>query len=187
MSGEELIFFSGPLQGPVHVVQLNLAELHILAAVVQEFFQSLHLRMAGKTQVLNSAQALLLLEIVQNVPFGVHVDLHGFFVDVVQQVEVEVVHAAFFQLFLKDFGGVIAIAENLVTGVLGGEVIAVPGVFAQHPAHHPLGLAAMVGIGGVEVIHPGLHGHLRHAGDLRLVDGAVRKTGQPHGPKAQQR
>ena len=69
--GQQLILFLCLLEGPVQIVQLNLAELHVVAADIQTTVQQLHPPVAGKAQMADAALLFLLPEIVQNVPAGV--------------------------------------------------------------------------------------------------------------------
>ena len=132
----------------------------------------------------DAAQTLLLHKVVHDAPSRVRVGPDGVLIHVVHEVEVKVLHATLFQLFLKNGGGVVGIAE-LVAGVLGGEVIAFPGIGRQGPAQHHLGHAAVVGVGGVEVVDAVLHGIAHHLRCQVLVDGAVRQHRQAHGAEAQ--
>ena len=142
--------------------------------------------MAGKAQMANAAQSLLLLEVVHDAPPGVQVGFHGLFIDIVEQIEVKILHPALFQLFLEDFCGVVAVAQDLVAGILGGEIVAASGVVAEDSADDPLGLAVVIGIGRVEIVYTMPHGIGHHFFDLGFVNGSVGVCGQAHGAKAQQ-
>ena len=104
-----------------------------------------------------------------------------------QQVEVEIFHAALFQLIFKDGGGIVG-SGNLVAGIFIGQIEALPGIVFKDLTDDPLGVSLMIGVGGVEVVDAvgnGVGGHLRH---LLLIDGdAVTQQGQTHGAKAQHR
>jgi hypothetical protein len=44
---------------------------------------------AGKAQVTDPPRALLLFEVIQNIPFGIGIDAEGILADVVKQVEIK--------------------------------------------------------------------------------------------------
>ena len=102
-----------------------------------------------------------------------------------QKIEVKILNTAFFQLLLEDFRRVIAAVDDLMAGVLGGKVVAVPGVFLEDTANDPLGLAAVVGIGRVKIVDTVADSIAGHFPDLFFVDAAVGSCGQTHGAEAQ--
>ena len=130
------------------------------------------------------SEALLLLEIVEDAPFGVLINADGVLIDVMQQIKIEICNAAFLQLLLKDGGGVIA-GRDLVSGVFAGQAPALPGILRQSLAENDLAEAAVVGIGGVEVVDAVGHGIVDHVLHLRLVDALVRTQGQAHRAEAE--
>ena len=138
--------------------------------------------------MLDAAQPLLLHEVIQDAPLGVHVHLDRVFIDIVEEIEVEIVHAAPFQLLLEDGGGVVALGD-LMAGVFVRKIPAPPGVAGQGAAQHPLRQSAVIGVGGVEVVDAVGHGVVHHGVHLRLIDGggllAPGEQGQAHGAKAQ--
>ena len=111
----------------------------------------------------------------------------GVLVHVVQQIEIEVVHAAAAQLLLKDPLGRHGphALDVLVAGELVGQVPALPRIPGQGFAETDLGFAAVVGMGGVEVIDAGGHRRVHHPVQMGLVDAAVVQYRQAHGPKAE--
>ena len=136
--------------------------------------------------MLDAAQSFLLLEVIQDAPPGVKVNLHGLLIHIVQQVEVKIIHAALAKLLLKDLSRMVAVAGDLMTGILGGEIVAVAGICFQHSANDPLGRSAVIGIGGIEIVHAVLYGIVHHFADLCLIDTAVSLRWQAHGAKTQQ-
>ena len=183
--GEQLVARLRVLKRPVQVVELNLAELHLIAVAVQEVLQAVVARVAGEAQVADAAKLFLLQEVVHDAPAGVGIGLDGLLVHVVQQVEVEVIHLALAQLLLEDGGGIVALAD-LMARELRGQVVAVPGIGREHAAQHGFGLSAVVGPGGVDVVHTALEGQAHHLGHLHLVHLALRVAGQAHRTEAQQ-
>ena len=117
----------------------------------------------------DAAVLLLLQKIVDDSPAGIGIRLDGLLVHIVQQVEVEILHAALLELLLKDGSGVVAVAD-LVAGVFGGQIEALAVKVLQHPADDPLGHAAVVGIGGVEIVDAVVHGIADHVRRGFLVD-----------------
>ena len=87
--------------------------------------------------MLNASLPFLFPEVVQDAPLGVFIYIDAVFVHIVQQVEVEVFHTAFFQLRLENRCRIINLSI-LVTRVFIGQKKAFPRVFRQHTAHNPL-------------------------------------------------
>ena len=182
---QQLVFLPGPLDGPVQIVQLDLTELHLLAIALQKSGEAGKVRVGGKAQVLDAAQTLLLHKVVDDAPLGVGVDIHIVFIDVVQQVEIEVVHLTLLQLLGKGVRRV-RVAGERMAGVFGGQVKAVPGMLFQAAAYHRLGQILHIGPGGVEIIDAVGQRIVHHRLGGVLVDGAVHRGGQAHGAEAQQ-
>ena len=135
----------------------------------------------------DAAVLLLLQKIVDDAPAGIGIRLDGLLVHIVQQVEVEILHAALLELLLKNGGGIVAVAD-LVAGVFGGQIEALAVIVLQHPADDPLGHAAVVGIGGVEIVDAVVHGIADHVRRGLFVDVRRAAAGnqQTHGAEAQQ-
>ena len=181
---QQLVLLFAVLHGPVQEVELQLAELHLIAVAVQEVRQAGKIGMTGKAQVPDAALLLLLDEIVHDAPTRIVVYMYRVFIHVVQQIEVEVLHLALLQLLLKDVGGIIGLRHH-VAGELGGQIEAVPGILFQAFAHHDLRPVLHIGPRGVVIIHPVFHGVVHHLLGLRRVDLAVFQYRQAHGAKAQ--
>ena len=173
------------LEGPVHVVQLQLAELHILSVGGQEALQYRKLPVAGEAQVPDAAVSLLLHEIVIDAVPGVQIGVDVHLAHVVEEIEVEVVHPALLQLLLEDLPHPGHVGQ-VVAGELVRQIEAVPGVFGQRPAHHQLGVAVVIAIGGVVVVDPVGHGVVHHGLGGGLVDAGVVpvQDGQAHAAHA---
>ena len=103
-----------------------------------------------------------------------------------EEIEVKILHAALFKLLFKNLRRVIACADDLMAWILGSEIIALAGILAQDSTHDTLRFAAVVGVGGIKIVHAMFHGIGRHLRHLRLVNGAVRVGRQAHSAKAQQ-
>ena len=119
--------------------------------------------------MLDTAFPLLLYEIIDNSPAFIRVDLDGVFVDIVQQIKVKVVHAAFFELFFKDRGGIVAAAE-LMPRILGGKVITLSGIAGQRSPNHLFRHPAVIGVCGVKVIDAVGNGVVHHFIHLFFVN-----------------
>lgn len=110
--------------------------------------------MAGQAQVANAPGLLLFQQIGDDTQrfIGEHRD--GVLTDIVEEIEVKVVRAAFGQLALED------LRRGLAFGFQGGgghfvrQKIAVPGVSAQSMAQEGLRLPLVVEIGGVKIVNP---------------------------------
>ena len=87
--------------------------------------------------MLDPPQPLLLFEVVDNAPLGIQIDLHGLLVNIMQQIEIKITHTALTQLVFENLCRIIALAADLVTGIFGGKIVAVPGIFGQRPANDP--------------------------------------------------
>ena len=93
---QKLVLALGVLQRPVEVVELYLAEFHMLAAGVEKLLCVFNAAVAGKAEVAYLAQFLLPNEEINNAELPVEIVFDGGFVNVVHKVEVEVLNAAFF-------------------------------------------------------------------------------------------
>ena len=135
--------------------------------------------MAGKAEVLYAAVRLLLKEVIKVFVLGVAVIAHGVLVDVVQQVEVEVLYAALFELLLKDRFGVelLHTLDYLVARKLIGKIETLPRVAREGLAYGKLGAAAVIGIGRVKVIDPARNSTVDHAVERLLVDVLLSSAG----------
>ena len=132
----------------------------------------------------DAPQTLLFQKVIHDAPPRVEVGVDGHLAHIVQQVEVEIFHAAFLQLLLKDRRRVIALAQ-LMPRVFRREQEALSRVFFEHAPHHPFGFAAVVGVCRVKVIHAMRQGVFRHLRHLRLDDFARLVHRQAHRAKAQ--
>ena len=99
---QQLHLFAAVLEGPVDVVQLQLTELHILAVGVQKPLQHRQVPVAGEAQVADTAAPLLLHQIVVDAVLRVQVGVDVHLTDVVEEIEIKIVHPALFQLLLKN-------------------------------------------------------------------------------------
>ncbi len=166
----------------VEVVVLQLAEVPRLVA--QDMLEARRVVVAGEAKIPDAPGGLLLPEPVY--------DAHLFgrivagFVQGMQQIEVDVVHAQPLELLLEDVFGLV---EGLAAPQrqLGGEVEALPRPLGNDPAHERFALTAVVGESGVKVVDARLPGSVQQLFGPHFVDAAIRQGGEAHTPVAQQR
>lgn len=127
---QQLHLFAAVLEGPVDVVQLQLTELHILAVGVQKPLQHRQVPVAGEAQVADTAAPLLLHQIVVDAVLRVQIGVDVHLTDVVEEIEIKIVHPALFQLLLKNLLHLGHVGQ-VVTGELVGNVKFFPGMFGQ--------------------------------------------------------
>ena len=73
----------------------------------------------GEAQAFDPARGLLLSEVGVDAVLGVQIGIDVHFADVVKEVEVEIVHLAFFQLLLENLFHLAHVVQA-VAGELGG-------------------------------------------------------------------
>ena len=131
---------------------------------------------------------LLFQQVVQNAELRIKVLVDVHLADVVEQIEVEILHAGLFQLRLKDLPHLWHVG-HIVAGKLGRDEKAVPGIPSERIAHDGFGIPAVVAPGRVVVIDALRHGLVHHAEGLFLVDPVVVAVdhGQAHRAKAKRR
>ena len=163
---QQLHFLLSPLEGPVDIVELELAELHVLPVGLQEALEHRHGPVTGEAQMADAAVSLLLQQVVQNAVLGVQIGVDVHLTHIVEQVKVEVIHPALLQLLFKDLPHLSHVAQ-IIARELVGQVKCVPWIGGQGLADGQLGIAGVVGPGGVIIIDPPLHGqgyHFLHSG-----------------------
>lgn len=166
----------------VEVVVLQLAEVPRLVA--QDVLEARRVVVAGEAKIPDAPGGLLLPEPVHNAHlFG---RIVAGFVQGMQQIEVDVVHAQPLELLLEDVFGLV---EGLAAPQrqLGGEVEALPRPLGNDPAHERFTFTAVVGESGVKVVDTRLPGSVQQLFGPHFVDAAIRQGGKAHTPVAQQR
>ena len=146
--------------------------------------------MARKAEMADAAPRLLLEEVLHKAVGAVSiVAFDRIFVDIVQQIKVEILHAAPPELLFKDLGGLQGLdaLHILVAGELVGQVPLLARIAAQRAAERRFRAPAVIGIGRVEIVDARGDGRVDHAVELLLVDQPVRACRQAHGPEAQGR
>ena len=103
-----------------------------------------------------------------------------------QQIKIKIIHPALVKLFLENLRRVIPTAEDLMAGILGGKIIAIPGILLKDSPDHTLGLAAVIGICCVKIVDTMADCIAGHFPDLVFINAAVAVCGQAHGAEAQQ-
>ena len=134
---------------------------------------------------------LLLQEVIQTVLLRIAVVRHGLFIDIVQQVEIEVIDAAALQLFFEHLRRLqfLHTVDILVSGELIRQIPGLSGIPGQGPAERPFGFPVVVRMGSVEVVDSGCHRCVHHPVQLRLVNaaGSVRTQRQAHRAETESR
>mgnify|MGYP003310873999 CR=1 FL=1 len=126
-----------------------------------------------------SAYFLLLQQIRDDVPPRVLIDPDGVFVDVVQQIEIKILHAALLQLPFEDIRHIIC-RRDLMAGELVRQIEALPRIILQNLPDDSLRLAGVIGPGGIEVVDALPDGGVGHGRGQFLVDAFVLAQRQPH-------
>ena len=161
---------------------MQLAEVPRLVA--QDVLEARRVVVAGEAKIPDAPGGLLLPEPVYDAYlFG---RIVAGFVQGMQQIEVDVVHAQPLELLLEDVFGLV---EGLAAPQrqLGGEVEALPRPLGNDPAHERFALTAVVGKSGVKVVDARLPGSVQQLFSPHFVDAAIRQGGKAHAPVAQQR
>ena len=126
------------MEAPVDVVDLQLAELHVLAIHVKKGLQYRDAPVTAKADMANPAGPLLLEQIRYGAEAAVvQIVVYVGFLHVVTQVKVEVLNAAFFKLLLENLLD-LAKVWIVVAGKLGGEVKALARILCQRTPEHLL-------------------------------------------------
>ena len=163
----------------VEVVVLQLAEVPRLVA--KDVLEARRVVVAGEAKIPDAPGSFLLPEPVHNAHLFGHI-VAGF-VQGMQQIEVDVVHAQPLELLLEDVFGLV---EGLAAPhrQLGGEVEALPRPLGNDPAHERFALTAVVGESGVKVVDARLPGSVQQLFGPHFVDAAIRQGGKAHTPVA---
>ena len=183
---QQLAFFLRLLQRPVQIVELDLTELHFLPMPLQKLLQRGQTRVRGEAQMPDPAIFLLLQQIRDDVPPRVLIDPDGVFVDVVQQIEIKILHAALLQLPFEDIRHIIC-RRDLMAGELVRQIEALPRIVLQDLPDDSLRLAGVIGPGGIEVVDALPDGGVGHGRGQFLVDAFVLVQRQPHRAEAELR
>ena len=178
---EDFILALRVLKLPVEVVQLNLGEIPL--AVFDDLAQNLRGIVEGEAEMADASGLLFLHQILIDAML-----FHGFQVcgvHGVAQVEVKVLHLAAAELIFKN-----------TFGILGGidhphrhfrcEMEAFTRILFQSLADEQLGIALVIAVGCVEIIHAALIGEVDDLLCLGTVNGfAALYLGQTHAAESQ--
>ena len=162
---------------PVSVIQLDLDKLYFRMGI-QHLYQISRASVEGKTEMPDFAFRLLFQSPIETVQaligFSVTAVLDG-----MEEIEIKIVHAAPFQLFTENTVPVFRSFQN-PGGQLCRQHKPIPGI-ALHKGflYGLLGIAAMIDISGIEVVHARLHIGIDHTVHMVYVDGSV-FLGQAH-------
>ena len=116
----------------------------------------------------DAARGLLLQQVVHDAVARVQIGVDSRLTDVVDQIEVEVVHLALAQLLRKNFPDPGHIGQ-VIAGEFVRQIEAVPGVALQRPADGQLAGPAVIAPGSVKVVDSVGQGIVHQALGLLLV------------------
>ncbi len=153
---------------------------------MRNFVQSFHRTMEGEAQMLDAACFFFLLQRFKDMVFLNN--LQPIQVQSVAQIEVKILHLAFFQLLFKIFQRILRLFHQ-PHGHFAGQMKALPRVFFQRLAHKQLAFTLMVRVSGIVVIDAVSIGIIDHLLRLGFVDIGFFWVdfGQTHTAEAQQR
>ena len=176
------------LEVPVEVIDLQLAEFHCVPVDREEALNDCTGAVGGEAEMTNASVFLLCCQVVVNPVSRVEILIDVQLADIVDQIEVKILHAAFFKLFLEDLLDFVHVGQ-VVAGKLVGQIKAFPRMSGQGPAQDQLRVAAVVAPGGVVIVDSALHGAGDHFVDQLLIHARIVAVdhGQPHGAHAERR
>ena len=132
--------------------------------------QKLRRIVEGKAKVSDMSGILLRLSVFK-FPKGCDVPVIKMVLDIVQEIVVEIVHAALFQLFLKNLRHLRFLRDGK-GGQLCGQSVTVTGVtLHQSLTHHIFAASPQVNIAGIKIGEAVLNEFIHHAADFFHVDG----------------
>ncbi len=116
----------------------------------------------------------------------IRIDIHLAYI--VEQIEVKITDAAFFQLSLENFFCFRHICK-IVSRKLGCQIKALPGIFLQNLSHGRLGISPVISPCCVKIINPSADGIFHHLSCRRLIYYPVIVTDnrEPHASQAKRR
>ena len=142
--GNGLILGLGGAVDPVEVIELDLDEVPL--ALVEHFVEGLQAGVGGEAQIADLALRLVLAEVVYAAAGEIFFDIavaHG-----MEEVEVQIIGAELFALLRED-GLVVGVG---VVAELGGQAVAAAVIGREGLPQEGLRAAAVVAVGGVEVV-----------------------------------
>ena len=146
------------------------------------------MRVTGEAQMPDASLFFLFHKIVQYAPAFIHIGLNRVLVNIMQEVEVKILHSAFLQLFFKYCRRVIGITD-LMAGILGRQIEGFSRMPCQSLAQNDLRIAGMIRERRVKIIDSVFQCVVHHTEDLFFVD--LRRIrfhhGKPHRTKSKTR
>ena len=129
--------------------------------------------------MLDASQLFLFFEIIYDSPAWVEIGFHGFFIDIMKQIEIKIINIAFCQLLFKYLSRIVSGAADLMSRIFGCKIKTVTGIFAEHMADHALRFAIVVRICGVKIVYAMIIAFLSFSVfDMLSVYNPVVTTGQ---------
>ena len=154
---QKLHFFFGVLEGPVEIVDLQLAKFHILPILFQKAADDAEVAVRRKAEVADAPAPLLLGKVGEDAVALVYIVVDVHLAHVVEEIEVEVVRLALLQLRLKDLFHLVHIGK-VVAGELAGKIVAAARVPRKELARDALRFAVVIPPGGVVIVDAAAHG-----------------------------
>ena len=156
------------LELPIEVIELHLTEFHNVRVLIEKPLKHILLTVYGKTEVSYPAVFLLFFQVVIDavrvVEIGIYIDLAY----IMEQIEVEMIDAAFFKLFRKYPSYFIYICE-IVSGKFVGKKKAVSRISRQEITGYCFRCSVMVASSRVEIVYsPFYRGIEHHRGGILI-------------------
>ena len=172
------------LKMPIDIVQLHLSEFHAFAVCIQKTLHDVIAAMDGKAEVPNASVCLLPEQVIIDSVLRVQVCADVHFAYIVEEIKVEILHAAALQLFFKNFLYFGYVCQ-IITGEFIGKIERIPRIGTQRISHHDLRAAVVIPVSRVKIIDAmfdGVCDHFFHSGYVDVGENAVdnRQTHRAH-------
>ena len=174
---QNFVLFAGTVEFPVEVVELNLREIPFLR--IDDGLECFRSVVEGETELADLSLFFHLLEKFASMEFFREFPVR--LVEGVEHVEVEVIGLAAGELFLEDaFDVGFLFCEP--DGHFVREIVGVTGIGFEEFAETFFAFAAVVHVGGVEVVASGEHGAVDHLFDGGIINRGIvgGDAGQSH-------
>ena len=169
---------------PLQPVELNLAELHIVSKRIEEAVHGLKRAVHGKSEVTDFSCGLLCFQECHEFRLYVVVDVQ--LADIVDKVKIEIIGLEFFHLAGEDFLHPAEVCR-VISRKLCCEIEALSRIVFEYPAHHRLGVFAVVSPCGIKIVDAGSKGRGDHIRGCFFINPALVSVnnGKPHGTEAE--
>ncbi len=165
------------LELPVHIIKLDLAELHMLAVSFQETLHDIIIPMSGESQMPDPSVLLLLHQILEDTVLLIQIFVYIHLTDIVEQVEIKIRNLTLLKLFLKDFLHLRHVGK-IISRELRREIELFTRICTQYLSHDKLRIPAMISPRRIIIVDPVIHGILHHSGRRRFINVLVLPVGE---------